>query len=134
MPNLSYLPLQKSIYQALTADAPLTAMITGVFDNVPQSTDFPYVTIGESIVNDWSTKTSSGFEQFISIRVWSREGGRKEAVSVMEKIYSLLHGASLTVEGLKLVLIRQLSSNVTLENDGWTYQGIMRFRALLESY
>ena len=133
MPIFSHLPLQEAIYQALTNDATLAAQITGVFDRVPQGTAFPYVTIGEFAGSDLSTKTTSGMRYELTTRVWSRQGGRAEAASIMERIHTLLHNAPLTVTGQTLVSMRFWGSAIILQNDGWTYQGIMKFRAVLQA-
>jgi hypothetical protein len=131
MGNFSHLPLQKAVYQQLTGDTALMALVTGIHDRPPQSSIFPYITVGESISRDWSTMATTGLEQVITLHVWSREGGRKEAALIMERIHVLLHEGTLSVEGQTLVLIRFISSSVLLEDDGWTYQGVMRFRTLL---
>jgi hypothetical protein len=72
-------------------------------------------------------------EQNVALHVWSRQGGRAEAASIMTRIHTLLHEAPLTVTGQTLVSIRFNGSNITLENDGWTYQGIMKFQAFLQA-
>ena len=133
MTTFSHLPLQQAIYQALTSDSALMSMLTGVFDRPPQGTAFPYVTIGEITGSDWSTKTTSGMQQDITLRIWSREGGRAEAANIMTRLHTLLHQAPLNVTGQALVLIRFASSSIALENDGWTYQGVMKFQAFLEA-
>jgi len=133
MSTFSHLPLQKAIYQTLTNDATLMALVVGVFDRPPQGTAFPYITLGESAGSDWSTKTTTGMEQNVTLHVWSREGGRAEAASIMERIHTLLHQAPLSVTGQTLVSIRFSASNILLENDGWTYQGVMTFQAFLQA-
>ena len=133
MTAFSQLSIQTAIYQALTDDSALMEQVTGIFDRPPQGSAFPYVTIGESVANDWSTKTTSGSEQVFSLHVWSREGGRKETATLMDRLYELLHLGDLNVEEHTLVLLHFVSSGLTLENDGWTYHGIMKFRALLQA-
>lgn len=133
MAAFSHIPLQKSLFQTLTEDTTLMGIITGVYDHVPQGTDFPYVVIGDSQIKDWSCKTSQGSEQVVSLYIWSREGGRMQAATIMERIYLLLHGADLSVEGQTLISFRFLHSDIALGSDGWTYKGTLQFRALLES-
>jgi len=133
MANFSHYPLQKSIYQTLTNDSTLMGLVVGVFNRPPQGTDFPYVTLGESAGSDWSTKTTTGMEQNVTLHVWSREGGRAEAASIMQRLYTLLHQVNLSVTGQTLVSIRFAASAILLENDGWTYQGVMKFQAFLEA-
>ena len=117
MTNFSYYTLQQSVYQLLSGDSTLLSMVSAVYDRPPQGSAYPYVTIGESTISDWS----------------SRNGCRKEAALIMERVYNLLHQASMSVTGQTLVQIRFVSGDILLENDGYTYQGIIRFRAFLES-
>jgi len=133
MSNFSHYALQQSIYQTLMGDTTLMGMLTGVFDRPPQGTAYPYITLGESTITDWSSKTTNGTQQIVMLHIWSREGGRTETATVMNRVYQLLHQANLTVTGQTLVLIRFASSHIGLEDDGWTYQGVMQFKALLQS-
>ena len=133
MPIFSHLPLQEAIYAALTGDTTLMAMLTGVFDRPPQGTAFPYVTIGESAGSNWSTKTTGGMQQVVTLRIWSRQSGRAEAANVMTRLHELLHNVSLNVSGQTLVSIIFKDSAIVLQNDGWTYQGIMKFQAKLQA-
>ncbi|MDE3061210.1 MAG: DUF3168 domain-containing protein [Pseudomonadota bacterium] len=133
MANFSHLPLQEAVYTALTGDSTLMALITGVYDRPPEGTVFPYVTLGESVGADWSNAGTVGMEHVFSVRVWSRQGGRKEAATIMERLHTLLHEANLTVTGQTLVMMKFSASQITLENDGWTYQGIMKFQTYLQA-
>jgi hypothetical protein len=133
MPTFSHFPLQQAIYQTLTNDSTMMGWVVGVFDRPVQGTAFPYVTIGESTGSDWSTKTTSGMEQNVTLHVWSRQGGRAEAASIMTRIHALLHEVPLSVTGQTLVSMRFTASSIALENDGWTYQGIMKFQAFLQA-
>ena len=133
MANFSHAPLQQAIYQRLTGDSALMALVSGVFDRPPEGTPFPYVTLGESMGSDWSTKTTTGMEHHLSLHIWSREGGRKEAATIMERLHTLLHQTNLSVSGQTLVMIRFTASAIALEDDGWTYHGRMDFHALLQA-
>lgn len=133
MAHFSHYPLQQAVFQTLAEDATLTGLVTGVFDRTPQGTAFPYVTIGDADGSDWSSKTTTGMQHDMAIHAWSREGGRKQAASIMERLHTLLHQANLSVSGQTLVMMRFTGSSILLENDGWTYHGTMRFRALLQA-
>ena len=133
MSNFSHYTLQQAIYQYLNADSILLGMAVAVYDRPVQGSAFPYITIGEAAITDWSTKTTTGTEQILSLHIWSRNGGRKECATIMERVYALLHQSSLSVTGQTLVQIRFFSSEISLSDDGCTYQGMMRFRALLEA-
>jgi hypothetical protein len=133
MPNFSHDALQTAIYQRLTADTTLAGLVTGIYDQAPQGTVFPYVTLGDSTATDRSTNTTAGTEFDLKLHAWSREGGRKQAAGILQEIYSLLHHASFAVTGQSLISIRYEASTITLESDGWTYQGIIMFKVFLQS-
>jgi hypothetical protein len=77
--------LQQAIFAALTTDAPLNALLGGtrIYDDVPVRADFPYVTFAGSSERDWSTGGEDGREHILTLHVWSRAGGRKEAHEIM---------------------------------------------------
>ena len=133
MGNFSHYPLQQAIYQKLTGDATLMALITGVFDRTPQDTNFPYISIGESAAHDWSNLGTTGTAHVLTLHVWSREGGRKQAAQIMERLYTLLHQGTLTVSGQSFVSMHFTASDIGMESDGWTYQAKMHFSVLLQS-
>lgn len=133
MSGFSHISFQQSVYALLNGDSALLALVQGVYDRPPQGSAFPYITIGESGISDWSTKTSTGTQHMLQLHVWSRNGGRKEAAIIMERLHTLLHLGTMSITGQTLVQIRFVSSDIVLEDDGSTYQGTIRFKALLES-
>ena len=122
--------LQQAIFTALTGDAPLMAMITGVHDHVPQDTAFPYVTVGGGTVRAWGAAGVDGVEATLILHAWSRSRGRKEVKQIMGEIHRIVHDADLTVTGHALVWLRFAFSETLLDMDGLTNHGFMRFRAL----
>lgn len=133
MPSASF-ALQQSIYAALAADAALTTLLGAprIFDDVPQKSDFPYLTLGQSSVRDWSTGTESGDEHILTVHVWSRASGRKQTHEIMGALKSALHNRALTLAGHRLVNLRHEFSDARREPDGETYHGIVRLRAVTE--
>jgi hypothetical protein len=124
--------LQKAVYQELSQDSALMASLTGIYDFVPANAVYPYLTLGEAVLRDWSSTTTAGVAVSLTVRVFSREGGRKQAATVMDRVHALLHRGSLSVAGHNTVLCRFEAAETRLEDDGATYQGIMRFRVLLQ--
>lgn len=133
MSGFSQFELQKAIYQTLAADTHLMTTIAGVYDRVPEGSMFPYITIGEASCRDWSSKTSTGVQIVVTLHVFSRTGGHKQTVEIMERIHTLLHEGSMSLDGHVLVMMRFEFSNVLTQNDGMTYQGVIRLRALTEA-
>ena len=133
MANFSQFPLQKGIFQILNADSALLGMVSGVHDRPVQGTAFPYITFASWEGKDWSSATTTGVEFSVVLEVWSREGGHKQAGLIMERLHALLHDANPAVEGQTLVSLRFSGSIITLQDDGATYRGIVRLRALVQA-
>ena len=126
--------LQQAIFSTLDGgtinDADGNA-ITGVFDDVPENTAYPYVVIGEETATNIDTKDKDAHEHTLTIHVWSQYRGRKEIKNIMSSVYTLLHNASITVSGASLVNIRHEFENTLTEADGITRHGVRRFRAVV---
>jgi hypothetical protein len=127
------LAFQKAIYERLSSDAPLGALIAGrIYDNVPGDTGFPYVTLGEAFVADWSTGDRAGAEHRLAFNAYSRGGGRAEAKAILGALDAALDDAALTLAGFTLVNLRFLDAETRREPDGQTWRGTIRFRAVTE--
>jgi hypothetical protein len=132
---MSIFALQQAIYAALAANTDLQALIGDpprLFDYVPRDSAFPYVVIGDETESDWSTATEDGTEHQLTIHVWSRSSGHKEAKSIAEIIRSSLNNAALSVSGATLIDIRHLATDFARQADGQTYRASLRFRAVTE--
>jgi Protein of unknown function (DUF3168) len=128
-------PLQKAIYAALSGDAALAAMLGDpprILDDPAGGVELPYIQIGDGTESDWGSTTDNCSEHQLTIHVWSRAGGRMEARAILSGVYDVLHDANLTLEENRLVNLRFVLSQVFRENDGETYHGIARYRAVTE--
>jgi len=127
------LALQKAVVAALVADGAVGALIGDrVYDAPPRDAAFPYVTIGGTRVEDWSTGTEDGAEIRLTLEVWSRERGKRECHEILETVEAALHQAALSLEDHALVNLRFEFADVDRERDGVTYHGVARFRAVTE--
>jgi len=134
MPSSSWV-LQQAVYDAITADAGLIALVGAprVYDDVPQGAPFPYLTLGQSTSRDWSTGSDSGEEHTLTIHVWSRAAGRKQVHEIMSALRTALHERSLALAGHRLVLLRHDLSEARRDTTANAYHGLIRFRALTEA-
>src|SRR4051812_26643146 len=134
MPTAAAAALRAAIHDALVADGPLTTLLGGpsVYDEPPQGAAFPYVTLGEMRVIDWSTGTERGEEHQLTLHAWSRQGGHKEAHLVAGALLQALDDAPLTLADHRLVNLRFALADVRRETDGRTYHALVRFRAVTE--
>ncbi|MFG1191123.1 DUF3168 domain-containing protein [Xanthobacter flavus] len=128
------LALRAAIHAALVTDAALVALIGAprIHDVPPGDADFPFVTLGEAVVADWSTATEAGTEQALTLHVFSRSGGRAEAFAIAARLQAVLHDAALALEGHRLANLRATTAEVRRESDGRTFHALVRFRAVTE--
>lgn len=105
---------------------------TPVYDNVPKNASFPYVVIGEDTHVPFDTDDSLGSESTVTIHVWSRYRGKKEAKQIQGEIYDALTRQELELDGYDLITIEFEYSDVLLDPDGITRHGVQRFRAIVE--
>jgi hypothetical protein len=126
--------LQKAVHVALTSASALTSIMGGVriFDDVPRNAGLPYITHGESIVRDWSTGSDDGHEHSITVHVWSRGAGRKQAHEILGCIEQVLDQQALPLDGHRLISLRHDYSEVRRESDGETWRGLLRLHATTE--
>ena len=126
--------LQRGVYQALAGSVDLTTLLGGirVYDDAPQAAPYPFITLGQSVVRDWSTGTEDGAEHDLTLHVWSRSGGKKQVHQIIEAITAVLHDQPLTLADHHLVNLRHELSEARLDPDGDTFHGIVRYRAVTE--
>lgn len=125
------LAVQAAIYAKLNGDSTLLALAAGgVYDSVPENTEYPYITIGDQSAKDLGANTFKGMDITHTIHTWAQGRGKKVAKQIMARIYDLLHECSLTVTGQKVVFVRFDFSDLSLDPDGVTYHGVQRFRIL----
>jgi hypothetical protein len=134
MPTPAAAALRAAIHDALVADAPLTTLLGGpkVYDEVPGATAFPYVTLGEARVADFSTGSEDGEEHQLTLHAWSRQGGHREAHVIAGALLQALDDAPLTLTDHRLINLRFAVADVRREADGRTYHAAVRFRAVTE--
>lgn len=131
MSGFALLACQKALYAALSADSLPDLALNGVFDHVPEDTPYPYITLGDALWQDWSTQTTEGSDIAVNLQIYSRKGGRKEALEIMARLYERLHDGALDITGHALVMMRCESAQVDMLEDGLTYRGGLRLRLLV---
>lgn len=103
-----------------------------VHDDAPPDAIFPYVTLGRVESRPVDASGGEAIDHVITLHVWSRYGGRAEALDVIAALRSALHNAPLAVEDRKLVLIFVSFTDVFRSGDARTTHGVMRLRAITE--
>lgn len=126
--------LRAAVHDALVADATLIAALGGpkIYDEPPRTAAFPYVTLGEARIADYSTGSEAGQEHQLTLHAWSRQGGHKEAHIIASALLQALDEAPLTLADHQLVNFRFSVADVRREADGRTYHARVAFRAVTE--
>jgi len=134
LPTAASLALRAAVHAALTADAALSAVLGGpkIYDEPPREAVFPYVTLGETRIADFSTGNEAGLEHQLTLHAWSRQGGHREAHVIAGALLQALDDAPLALAGQHLVNFRFAAADVRREADGRTYHALVRFRAVTE--
>ena len=92
-------PLQQAVYAKLTGHAPLMALVTGVYDEVPEPVAHPYVSLGSITETVDDAHNQRGLEAAVVLHVWSKYRGFKEAATILAALDAALDRQPLTVAG-----------------------------------
>jgi Protein of unknown function (DUF3168) len=127
---------QAAIYNALAANDTIQSLLGSpprLYDHVPPGAVFPYMVFGAIAVQPYDTKTEIGFEQIITLDIWSRYRGSKEAKDILQAAYDALHRAILSVSSEVFLLSEFHSAELVLESDGITYRAAARFSLITQT-
>lgn len=126
--------LRAAIHHALTSNGALAAVLGGarIYDEPPSNAEFPYITLGEARLRDASSDEGVIQEHQLTLHVWSRKGGHREAHLIAGVLLRSLDDARLTLTDHRLVNLRFAIADIRREADGRTYHAWVRFRAVTE--
>jgi hypothetical protein len=123
--------IQKAIYTTLTGNAPVMALVTGVYDHPPDNATLPVIGIGNDTANDAGTKTEQIIEYRAQIDVWADTLNFAAVRQIQDAIRTALHQQALSVDSGVVVLCREDSRNIFKEPDGETH-GVQLFAILYQ--
>jgi len=128
------LSLQTALIAALRADSPLTTLLGGpaIHDGAPQDAALPHVVLADLASLEYSDASNEGEEHFATFLVWSRTGGRRQALEVLAAMTAVLDEAALALSGHALINLRVERTEARRQADGETWRGLMRLRAVTE--
>lgn len=126
--------LQKAIYERLSGDVALTALIGGnaVTDRRPAAPAAPLVVIAGIDSTDHSTATEPGEEHAITLDIWTDAAGHRQVQAIAAAVRTALHDAALSLTGHRLVLLFHRETRVAREGKSRFHRAEMRFFAVTE--
>lgn len=127
--------LQAAIHAALSVDPVLLTMLDGanLYDDVPRGVRPPYITVGRSRIVDWSTGTEKGAQHFVSLQIWSKGPGRREALMIADAVSAALVAAPPSPDGYELVSLEPLGLDAERTSDRGHVRVTLQYRALTEA-
>ena len=125
--------LQAAVIATLTGNAPHMALVTGVYDAIPQQTAYPYESIG-ALQENWADGFTDGLRRgMLQLDTWSQFHGREEAQDIQASQIALLNRQPLALATLHLVYLRLDYADVLEDPDGLTWHGVTRYQWLVEA-
>lgn len=124
---------QEAVYAALVADAGVQALLgtpPRVYDFVPDDATFPYVAFGAAHIAPDDGKLESAFEHILTLDIFSRYRGAKEAKEILQAVYAALHRAELSTSGASFPFCAFHSAEIAPLDDGLTTHVAARFRVI----
>lgn len=127
------LALSSAVLVALRADPVLLTGLGGaIFDAAPRDPAFPHLVVEEAIVRDRSGLDAPLEEIRLTLKIFSRSGGRAEVGRLAERAESVLDAASLAPDGMRVVLFRREATETRLLRDRRTAEATLRLVVLAE--
>lgn len=126
--------LVEVVLAALRADPALAADLGGrIWDAAPRDPDFPHLVVEETTARDRSGLDAPLEEIRLTLKIFSRAGGRAEAAGLAERAEAALAAPPPTLDGARLVLLRREATETRIQRDRRTAEAALRLVALIET-
>ena len=125
--------LQTALYERLTADAELSAMVDGaVFDTVPEAAPDLFVALGPERAIGFSDVSGDGAIHEFRVSVVTTRGGYYAAKKVAARISDLLVDGDLPLSRGRIVSLRFVRADAKRDEGEGTRRIDLRFRARID--
>ena len=124
----------EAVRVALAADASVRAIFGAsprVYDEPPPEPIYPYATLGEASSSPRDSAGEAALEHVLSVHVYTRYGGRPEALDGVAAIRACLHDQALSMVGRRVVYLFVVFADVFRVNERTTH-AVLRLKALTE--
>jgi hypothetical protein len=128
MSSLALMEVQHALYTKLNGDGVLMGMVTGIHDITPQKAVLPYVVIGDGQAQDLPADALNITELTLRLDIWTDASGRKTALTIMNRLFALLHLGMLALNGFQQVIMQCAEADTMLAEQGVNLHGTMSVR------
>lgn len=133
MSLLASWPLQQAVHAVLVADGSLAALVGArIYDRPPQDVAFPYVTLGDTDMTPERAEDTDASRHMVSVLVWSRANGRREAKEILAAIATALTGTPLSVSGHHVTSADWVRASLAYDRDADALKGELRVSIFTE--
>ena len=127
------------IFDALSADASITSLVTGIYSYALQETDPPYLLIEIDNARPLNAAEFAGLEIEFTIKCYSVEASYSESFAIMENVFAALQdytgsteGSTGSTEGYQIINTRLVDSEYERLRDGNGIQASLEFRSIIQ--
>ena len=131
MSGLALMEVQRALHAKLHGDAVLMGLVSGVYDAVPQRVALPYVVIGDGQMRSLDADALNLAELNLQIDVWTESSGRKTSLTIMNRLFALLHLGTLSISGFEQIILRCEQADTAILEQGTRIHGTLNVRAMV---
>lgn len=127
--------LQTALLARLNEDPNLGAVLGSpvrLYDDIPDQPQFPFVTFDRANASPVNAEHAGALEHILTLKVWSRYGGRREALAGLHALRNAIDDAAFTLDGHQLVNIHTTFSDVFRVRTSRIFEAILNLRAVTE--
>ncbi|MCV9965720.1 DUF3168 domain-containing protein [Pararhizobium sp. BT-229] len=125
--------LQDAVLARLKADAPLLALVNGIYDEPPATCwaipKAGYVTIGEADTIRDDAACVYGGQVYLTLHAWSRKVGYPAVKTMASAVVDALHLAPLTMPTHRFISLMHRQTRTFRDTDGKTSHAVIEFVA-----
>jgi Protein of unknown function (DUF3168) len=119
--------LHEAVVAALTAHPDIAAIATGIYDGPPPRAPYPYISIADGFVLDWSTKGARGREVRLALTVWDNGDMPARLHRLMAAVEDAAETLPRNLTGWQVVSVTFLRSLIARDAAG-PWAGIVEHR------
>ncbi len=127
--------LQTALLAMLNASPEVTAAFGSplrLYDDIPEQPVFPFATFDRANARSVEADLSGALEHQITLKIWSKYGGRREALSGLNALRTAIDAALLSLTDHHLVDVRVTFADVFRIRSSRVFEAILNLRAVTE--